>query len=85
MQFGQVELSPCCGSPRYIWGVMGNNGCCSDTQIFNECQLRQSVMDRAIDFPETDLLASADRDVPYFILADDAFTLRTWLMKPFSG
>ena len=42
-------------------------------------------MDETIGFPDTDPQPGDDRDMPYFIVADDAFALRTWLMKPFSG
>ena len=35
-----------------------------------------------IGFPVPAPITQGDRDVPYFILADDAFALKTWLMKP---
>ena len=54
-----------------------------DAQIFNKCQLKHSPVDGTIGFPDADPLPGDDRDISY--LSDDAFTLRTWLMKPFSG
>ena len=42
-------------------------------------------MDGTIGFPDADPLPGNDRGMPYFKMADDAFALRTWLMKPFSG
>ena len=54
-----------------------------DAQIFNDCQLRQSVMDGTIGFPNAELLPAGDRGMPYFVVVDDAFALRTWLIKPF--
>ena len=56
---------------RLLWTDIGSNGCCSNTNIYNACQL---------DFP--DPLTGDDRDMPYFIVANDAFALRTWQMKP---
>ena len=38
-----------------------------------------------IGFPDADPLPGDDRNMPYFIVADDVFALSTWLMKPFSG
>ena len=70
---------------NFLWADVGINGYCSDAQIFNKCQLKQSVVDGTVDFPDADLLSGDDRDMPYFIVADDTFTLMTWLIRRFSG
>ena len=51
--------------------------------IFNACQLKRKTDDDRIGFPDPAPITQAGRDVPYFILADDAFALKTWLMKPY--
>ena len=37
----------------------------------------------SMGFPDPAPITQGGRDVPYFILADDAFALKTWLMKPY--
>ena len=56
----------------------------SDAQIFNKCQLKHSIVDLTIGVPDADELPEVDRYTPYFIVANNAFALRTWFMKPFS-
>ena len=58
-------------------------GSCSDVQIFNECHLKQNLVDETIEFEDADPLPGDGRDMPYFIVADNALGLRTWLIKPF--
>ena len=48
------------------------------------CHLKDSFIDRTIGFPDANELSGDDRDKSYFIVVNDALTLRTWLMKPFS-
>ena len=62
---------------------MGTAGSCSDAQIFNASQLKRRIEDGRIGFPDPAPITQGGRDVPYFILADDAFALKTWLMKPY--
>ena len=52
-------------------------------QIFNACQLKRKIDDDRIGFPDPAPITQVGSDVPYFILADDAFALKTWLMKPY--
>ena len=54
-----------------------------DAQTLNICYLKQSIIDETIRFLDEDPLSEDDRDLPYFILADDAFALRIYLMNPF--
>ncbi len=72
------------GDYKFLWVDVGQTGSSSYAQIFNQCELKEVTEDRTIGFPPEDPLPKDDRMMPYFILGDDAFALKTWLMKPFS-
>ena len=60
------------GQYKFRWVDAGTAGSCSDAQIFNACQLKRRIEDGRIGFPDPAPITQGGRDVPYFILADDA-------------
>ena len=56
----------------------------SDAQIFNESELKTCLVDGSIGFPDPTNLPNDDQPTPYFLIGDDAFGLRTFLMKPYA-
>ena len=65
------------GQYKFRWVDAGTAESCSDAQIFNACQLKRRIEDGRIGFPGPAPITQGGRDVPYFILADDAFALKT--------
>ena len=81
--FSIVMLALVDGQCKFRWVDVGTAGSCSDAKIFNACQLKRRIEDGRIGFPDPAPITQGGRDVPYFMLADDAFALKTWLMKPY--
>ncbi len=69
---------------KFIWIDVGANGSASDAQIFNSSKLSECMESGDIGLPADVPLPNDDRPTPFFIIGDDAFPLRTWLLKPFS-
>ncbi len=69
---------------KFIWIDVGANSSASDAQICNSSELRECIESGDIGLPTDVPLPNDDRPTPFFIIVDDAFPLRTWLMKPFS-
>ena len=63
---------------------MGSNGSAGDAQIFNGSELKEMIEESSIGFPAAEPLPGDDRDMPFYISADDAFALKPCLMKPHS-
>ena len=63
---------------------LGAAGSSSDAQIFKHSDLRHKIEDDSISFPESESLVDDGPKMNYFILGDDAFPLKFWLMKPYS-
>ncbi len=67
------------GDYKFTWVEVGANG----AQIFEECGLKKAIEQRVIGFCPPDQLPDDDRDTTYFFVGDDAFPLRTYMMKPY--
>ena len=69
---------------KFLWIDIGGFGSMSDAQIFNDSELKECLVDGTIEFPDSDSIPNDSQNMPYIILGDDAFGLRTYLMKPYS-
>ncbi|XP_060589881.1 uncharacterized protein LOC132745063 [Ruditapes philippinarum] len=68
---------------KCIWLDVGPDGAASDVQIYNECELKEVLQNKTIGFPDPEPLPRVDRNMPYFFVANNAFQLKTDMIKPF--
>ena len=73
------------GDSKFLWVDMGAAGSTSDDQIFKHTNLRHKIEDGSIGFPDSESLGIGGPKVNFFILGDDAFPLKLWLMRPYSS
>ena len=81
--FSVVLLALVDAEYKFIWIDTGGEGHQSDAHLFGSSELKECINDNPIHFPDSDRLPNDDRNTPYFILGDDAFPLRTYLLKPY--
>lgn len=72
------------GDYKFIWVDVGQPGSAGDEHVFNRSELKECIEDGTAGLPAPDPLPGDDTDIAYFIVADDAFALKTRLMKPYS-
>jgi len=70
---------------KFIWADVGGMGHQSDAQLYNDSELKECLLDGTLNVPDPSPLPNDDEDTPYFLIGDDAFALRTYMMKPYSA
>lgn len=71
--------------PSYecLWADVGCNGRNNDGGVWNKSTLQKGIEDGTIKLPERAALLGNDDLMPYVFLGDDAFALKTYMMKPY--
>ena len=72
------------GNYKFIWVNIGEPGSESDAGVYNASTLEPALREGTLGLPPPAPLPGDDIDKPYFMVGDDAFALRTWMMKPYS-
>ena len=69
---------------KFLWCNIGAEGSAGDAGVFNGSRLRPAIEEGSLNWPDPEPIRGDDRDIPYFLVGDDAFGLREWMMKPYS-
>ena len=66
-----------------LYADVGKNGRISDGGVWNKCLLLKGIDDVSVHLPEPKCLKGGITPLPHVIVADDAFALKPFLMKPY--
>lgn len=81
-----VLLAVC--DARYLFNLVeiGSSGRNSDGGVFGESKFGRAIEDGSLKLPSPDPLPNKPTEMcPYLFTADDAFPLKSWMMKPYPG
>ena len=83
--FSVVMLAVVDSDYKFMYVDVGAVGAESDAGIFAQSQLASLLENHQANFPPAEPLQGepSGNPCPYFLLGDDAFALREWMMKPF--
>ncbi|XP_042238892.1 uncharacterized protein LOC121877280 [Homarus americanus] len=70
---------------RFMYINAGSCGRASDAGIWDRCTLKEGLEQKLLNVPTTGAPLPFSTEWPYVIVGDDAFPLKTYMMKPFPG
>ena len=82
--FSMVLLALVDANYKFIYVDIGCNGRISDGGVFRNCDLYQHLEHNRLNVPEPSILPGIQIEFPHIIVADDAFPLKSYILKPYS-
>lgn len=72
---------------RFLYVAVGAQGSANDASVFSESKFGEALYKSTnpLSLPSAKVLPSTDIETPMFFVADEAYPLKTFLMKPFSA
>ena len=84
--FSVILLAVVTSDYKFLWIDVSGKGSSSDAHIYNASDFREGLQNNdIIGFPQPDPLPGDTEDIPYFLVGDNAFALRTYMMKPYGN
>ena len=83
--FSLVLLAVCDAKYRCTMVDIGASGCNHDSVIFMESSLGQAFLNGKLPIPRPKFLQTSEVELNHFIVADQAFPLSAYIMRPYPG
>jgi hypothetical protein len=81
-----VNLTALCDADyNFVFVDVGAYGHCNDAGVFDTSKLGRNFANDRYDLPTPSLLPGSNHRVPYFVVGDDIYPLKQYLMKPYFG
>lgn len=68
---------------KFLYVHIGNYGRSSDGGFFNNSTLGSALASNKLDIPPPQNIANTDIVTPFFIVPNDAFAMKPYLIKPY--
>lgn len=68
---------------KFTYIDVGCNGRISDGGVFNRCSLSKALEENTLHIPRPKPLPNRNKPVPFVVVADDAFALKPYMLKPY--
>ena len=78
-------MAVCNGDYEFLLVDGGDAGRQSDGSVYTNTHLGYAIDNNLLNIPHPDKIGTSNEIFPYVFLADDAFGLKTYLMKPYPG
>ncbi|TGZ51506.1 Nuclease harbi1-like protein [Temnothorax longispinosus] len=82
--FSMVLLALCDANHKFTWVDIGQFGSISDGGVWRNSELASDLASGDADIPAPTPLPGRDVPFPHVIVADEAFPLNTYLMRPYA-
>ena len=64
---------------------IGQYGCNNDSGILAQSKISSAFENNTLNLPESEVLPGTHLDIPYFLVGDEIFPLKPWLLRPYPG
>jgi len=68
---------------KFLYVDVGAQGRIGDAGVYSNCKLSKLLEENKLKIPPPEIVQGIDDAIPYSVVADDAFPLKSYIMKPF--
>ena len=83
--FSIVLLAICDAKYNFILVDVGQYGSNNDSGVLAHSAMGNAFENNTLNLPENEKFGEKQLDLPYFLLGDEIFPLKPWLMRPYPG
>ncbi|KAB0790574.1 hypothetical protein PPYR_15024, partial [Photinus pyralis] len=83
--FSIVLLACCDADYKFIWVDIGAWGSEHDSGIFRRSKMGKDLNEGIVKLPAASKLPGSETVMPYFFVGDEAFPLKSYIMRPYPG